>query len=237
MSLVFLEDLQDLVLAGRDALLDAAGVPLPEKTFAQAMTGGARGGKMTTLPDNVLRDIRKQYDSQFKSAEYYEKELAALDRDMASGEIDIKQFESMGMTPQDLRQSLQENLNRVNSGIDAGETNMYSAGRDAHLTLGNVGVYQAKDGSVLIKDKWKVDNPEDRIDTDIIGSPAAQRGPSTGPNQFQFGLVKDPVIRDLQEGGPMATQAYDLAEKLGTYRDIPIEVRLTKEEWEALKSN
>ena len=229
--------IEDLLLTARDAALDAAGVPLPEKTFAQAMTGGARGGKMTSLPDNVRRDIRKAYDRQFKSAEHYEKELAALDRDIASGEINTQQFESMGMTPQDYRAGVQAKLDQVKSGIDAGNTDMYGASRDAHLTLGNVGVYQAKDGSVLIKDKWKVDNPDDRIDTDIAGSPVTQRGPNNAAAQYQFGFVKEPVIRDLQEGGPMATQAYDLAEKLGTYRDIPIEVRLSKKEWDALKSN
>ena len=227
--------LEDMVLTARDAVLDAADVPLPEKTFVQAMTGGARGGKMTTLPNNVLRDIRQAYDRQFKPAEAYEKELAALDRGIASGDIDPKKFNDMGLTIDEYRQGVQAKLDQVKSGINAGNTDMYGAGRDAHLTLGNVGVYQAKDGSVLIKDKWKVDNPDDRIDTDIAGSPVTKRGPSTEAAQYQMGFVKEPVIRDLQEGGPMATKAYDLAEKLGTYRDIPIEVRLTKEQWEALK--
>jgi hypothetical protein len=72
-----------------------------------------------------------------------------------------------------------------------------------------VGVYFDKAGNVLIKDKWKVDNQERR---------------------------DDGVIEDLVEGGLPATMIHDASRALGLYEEIPIEVRVPRNEWEAIRT-
>ena len=90
-----------------------------------------------------------------------------------------------------------------------GFMSLYGSGNvEANLGLGTVGVYFDKDGNVLIKDKWKVDKPK-------------------GKQKF---------YNDLTEGGQLASDIHNAALDLGTYKDIPIEVRLTKQEWERLQA-
>ena len=90
-----------------------------------------------------------------------------------------------------------------------GQLSLYGSGSvEANLGLGNVGVYFDKDGNVLIKDKWKVDKPN-------------------GKQKF---------YKDLTEGGQLASDIRNAAVDLGTYKDIPIEVKLTKQEWERLQA-
>ena len=90
-----------------------------------------------------------------------------------------------------------------------GQLSLYGSGNiEANLGLGTVGVYFDKDGNVLIKDKWKVDKPK-------------------GKQKF---------YNDLTEGGQLASDIHNAALDLGTYKDIPIEVRLTKQEWERLQA-
>ena len=84
---------------------------------------------------------------------------------------------------------------------------MYGSSRDAHLGLGTVQVHRNPDGTVRITDIWDVDNPERRLPDGRIG--------------------------DLAEGGRKATQVFDIANSLGTYRPMPIDIRLTADQWAA----
>ena len=56
-----------------------------------------------------------------------------------------------------------------------------------------------------ITDVWDVDNPERRL--------------------------PDGRIADLAEGGRKATQVFDIATSLGTYRPMPIDIQLTADQW------
>ena len=60
-------------------------------------------------------------------------------------------------------------------------------------------------GTVRITDVWDVDNPERRL--------------------------PDGRIADLAEGGRKATQVFDIATSLGTYRPMPIDIQLTADQW------
>ena len=82
----------------------------------------------------------------------------------------------------------------------------------AGTSLGTVGLYFDQQGNAVIKDDWKVDNPDKRVQ--ILGG--------------------KPLIKDLVEGGELATDIHDMARLFGTYRNMPIEVKLTKEQWEAI---
>lgn len=108
--------------------------------------------------------------------------------------------------PDSVLRTIKQRQNRV-GGTSVG---LYNTGdQEAELGLGTIGFYRDQQGNVLIKDKWKVDNPDDR----------------TGSGN----------IRDLAEGGQLATQIHDASRALGTYREIPIEVRLSKDEWDAIQ--
>ena len=108
--------------------------------------------------------------------------------------------------PDNVLKTIKKRQNRVGEG----SIGLYNTGdKEAELGLGTIGFYQDQQGNVLIKDTWKVDNPDDR----------------TGRGN----------IRDLAEGGQLATQLHDAARALGSYREIPIEVRLTKDEWDAIQ--
>ena len=60
-----------------------------------------------------------------------------------------------------------------------------------------------------ITDIWDVDNPERRL--------------------------PDGNIFDLAEGGRKATQVFDIANSLGTYRPMPIDIQLTADQWAAAR--
>ena len=88
---------------------------------------------------------------------------------------------------------------------------MYGSSRDGHLGLGTVQVHRNPDGTVRITDVWDVDNPEKR---NAAG-----------------------LIYDLAEGGRKATQVFDAANSLGTYRPMPIDIQLTADQWAAAQRN
>ena len=46
------------------ALIDALKVPLPEKTFVQAHTGGAANGAITSLPRKVLKEVKRAWEQK-----------------------------------------------------------------------------------------------------------------------------------------------------------------------------
>ena len=86
---------------------------------------------------------------------------------------------------------------------------LYDSGRDVKLAYGNLSVIPQADGSVRVVDKFKVD-------PNLMGS---DRFDSVG---------------DLAEGGPGAAIAYNLAKRLGTFRDVDINVNVPKEQWEQI---
>lgn len=79
------------------------------------------------------------------------------------------------------------------------------------MAYGDLSVIPQDDGSVQIVDKFKVD-----------------------PNFF--GKDSFDEVGDLTEGGPGAAMAYNLARRLGTWRDIDINVNVPKEEWGQITS-
>ena len=96
-----------------------------------------------------------------------------------------------------------------------GEVWTYDSGDpETAMSLGRVGVYYDKQGNVLIKDNWKVDG-------------SGQIGRSLlDPNRMNY--------IDLAEGGRAASDFHDVARMLGLYKEIPIEVRLTKDQWNSV---
>ena len=98
---------------------------------------------------------------------------------------------------------------KYNEGGSDGNYNQ--AFRNYRNSIGSFGVYFDKQGNVVLKDVWKVDDPEEKswLNKDEPADIAGQEGKRTGGY-------------------------WNAADRLGTYREIPIEIRLTKEEWEAL---
>jgi hypothetical protein len=170
----------------RDDVLTKLGRPFHEQMFIKAHTGGVRG-------DGVVRELPVQTLSAIK---------AAVERDTderRSGLVDASLVTQTGENPA-------EDLDRRR----VGQVHLYDSDEPgARFGLGTVGVYFDKAGSVLIKDKWKVDNQERR---------------------------DDGVIEDLVEGGLPATMIHDASRALGLYEEIPIEVRVPRNEWEAIRT-
>jgi hypothetical protein len=174
----------------RDKGLEALKIPLPERTFAQAMTGGAANGGISTLPVSVLRDIKQAWANKPMRMAEMKSQLRLAEQRFARD-------------PSDANRTMRDAMKRFHDyGAKADTGNMvsgYSSGRDTRMTLGSFGVYFDKSGGVLIKDTWKVDSPA-----------------------------------DIHEGGASALKIYNAANRLGTYRPVPIEVRLTKAQWDKL---
>ena len=147
----------------RDKGLDALKLPLPERTFVQAHTGGAANGRITKLPDKVLREVKKAWELKPERARMRDEELA-----------DAKAFQRQvpGPGADERLRYAQANKNYYRATDES--PNMvdgYGGSRDLRMTLGNFGVYFDKQGNVLIKDTWKVDG-----DLDIVeGGPNALR--------------------------------------------------------------
>ena len=175
----------------RDKGLEALKVPLPEKTFVQAHTGGAANGAITSLPRNVLKEVKRVWEQKPERARMRDEDLA-----------DAKRFqrEVPGPGADERLRYAQANKNYYR--VTDQSPNMvdgYGGSRDLRMTLGNFGVYFDKKGNVVIKDTWKVDS-----DLDIV------------------------------EGGLNALRVHNAAKAVGSYRPMPIEIRLTKEEWDSL---
>lgn len=154
----------------RDAVLNTLNVPLPERLFTQAITGGVVGG-VRELPASVMQTIRSR-------TQLRDKHLNEENRWLKEKGRPIRQDSSVGL---------------------------YGGHRDAHLGLGSVGVWQKPGGNVVIRDRWKVDNPN---------------------TQTTSG-----VIPDLGEGGPIPSMIFRAAHSLGTYNPIDIEVVVPPEKW------
>ena len=203
-------------LKARDAALDAADRPFHQDLFIKAHTGGESGdGVLRELPENVLEQIKgAAADDKQITKDFYknlEGNLAAAKKklkDPNSSQID-KNFAKIFIehTYPDLKS---KTLESATSRSKEGSLSLYGMGVEGHLGLGSIGLYFDKDGNVLIKDKWKVDRED--------------------------GKNKEGVYKDLVEGGRLPTKIHDLARQLDTYRDIPIEVKLTKEEWEKINA-
>jgi len=197
----------------RDNIVDAYEPPLHKDLFIKAHTGGASGdGVVRELPTHILGVIKTQVKKQKFLAEYdsnpenAKKKQAAIMEQLKNPSLTIKQ-------KNELKNHLEYSKEAMKKGPPdtsrnkKGELALYGSGSaEANLGLGTIGVYFDKDGNVLIKDKWKVDKP--------------------------FGRTK--TYGDLGEGGQLASDIHNAALDLGIYKDIPIEVRLTKEEWERL---
>ena len=210
------------VLKARDFVLDLADRPFHEELFIKAHTGGVpEDGVLRQLPDDILRTVKRMAEKDRQNKEYLlngglENSIAAAEALIANPETATNEFEVdaahvfLGKVPK-LKQQAEDTSRSTD-----GSLSLYTSGnREAHLGLGTIGLYYDKDGNVLIKDKWKVDGSED-------GRPMTKDG-------------KPGLYGDLAEGGFLASDAHDLAKSLGTYKDIPIEIRLTKEEWDAIE--
>ena len=169
----------------RDKVLDKLGRPLHEQLFIKAHTGGMRD-------NGVVRELSPSTLSAVK---------ASVERDRVrrgKGFVDDALLQ-IGVDPR-------TDLGRRR----IGQVDLYSSDDPgARYGLGTVGVYFDEAGNALIKDTWKVDDPEKRRD--------------------------DGRIVDLSEGGLAATMIHDAARALGLYKEIPIEVRVPRSEWEAIK--
>lgn len=170
----------------RDAVLDKLGRPLHEQLFIKAHTGGVRGdGTVRTLPARTLSAVK-----------------AAVE-----GDTYLRRHPNSLVDEALLRRGV--NPKEDPSRRRFGQVGLYLSDEPgARYGLGTVGVYFDEAGNALIKDRWKVDNPEERY-----------RG----------------KIMDLVEGGVPATMIHDTARALGLYREIPIEVRVPRNEWEAIR--
>ena len=168
----------------RDNVLDKLGRPLHEQLFIKAHTGGMRdNGVVRELPPETLSAIK-----------------GAVQRDTALrkvGHVDDALLQR-GINP-----ATDLGRRRI------GQVHLYASDDPgAGYGLGTVGVYFDEAGNALIKDTWKVDEPELREDGKIV---------------------------DLREGGVPATMIHDAARALGLYKEIPIEVRVPRSEWEAIR--
>ena len=195
----------DIFKGGRDNLMDAVGIDYPEQLFIKSMTGGAAGdGTIRELPPEVLRDVRTQFDDQvFMSESDLKKEIAAAEQKPQPDLADA-------MALKNLKSMLERGQYEPEGPITETRSrpvSMYGSSRDAHLGLGTVQVHRNPDGTVRITDIWDVDNPEKRL--------------------------PDGNIFDLAEGGRKATQVFDIANSLGTYRPMPIDIQLTADQWAA----
>ena len=191
----------------RDKALDASGLPLHYRLFLQAHTGGAAGdGTLRELPQRTLRTIKQEFLKEQRWRDNFEDFRERARQDLNSDDPNKVAYAQNYLDKFDHTQARASDAGFS----EFGTISLYNSGDpEAHLGLGMIGLYQDSKGNVLIKDTWKVDNPDKR--------------------------KEDGRIYDLVEGGHVATQLHDAATRFGTYKDIPIEVRLTKEQWDAIE--
>ena len=98
---------------------------------------------------------------------------------------------------------------------EGGNLSLYGRGADLHLGLGNVQATKDDSGNVRVKDIWDVDHTpwEDE---------AIARG-------------EKPVMRDLIEGGPLASRIYHFARRLGTYEPINVDINIPSKKWKGIE--
>ena len=216
------ETVRDAALGVRDFVLDKADRPFHEEISIKAHTGGVGGdGVLRELPNSILRTIKRRVEYDTKSRE--RDKAKGLD-DLAASAQELLANPETAELPGEVQaaQYFLDNLDKEKARAEdtgrktQGKLSLYASGnKEAHLGLGTIGVYFDKNGGVTIKDKWKVDGSEQ-------GRPMNTDGTKS-------------LYADLAEGGDIASDAHDLAKQLGTYKDIPIEIKLTKEEWDAIK--
>lgn len=218
------DGLKDLGLGARDKILDLADRPFHEELFIKAHTGGVGGdGVLRELPDRILRAIKTRVKYDTKSREW-DKEKG-FDEAVARAKQVIENPETAEFPYQvQAAQVFLDNLDGQKAQAEdtgrktQGQLSLYNSGnKEAHLGLGTIGVYFDKNGNVTIKDNWKVDGSERGRPTKEDGTPMR--------------------YADLAEGGDIASDVHDLAKQLGTYKDIPIEIKLTKEQWDAIQAD
>jgi hypothetical protein len=199
------------MLKGRDTLLDKTGLPMPEKTFIRAMTGGLPGdGVMRQLPQDMLENIKFMTETERNKVNSNTKpgEKVFIDK-LEYMETWQKWWANGKKGPEpkviDFAKTVKTNQTDPRSKQYSG----YQQSRDLNLTLGTFNVYFDKQGNALIKDTWKVDIKQD------------------APMGFQA---------DIREGGNMSQAAFELARRARTYKPIPIEIKIPKEEWEKIRS-
>jgi len=173
----------------RDVVLNSPIVPEPERRFVQAMTGGIPGDVVTELPPEFLSYIKDAYLS---------KQALRDNNTEPYGELFSKFFPSKNP--------------------ESNQISTYGYGRDIQNSLGEVGLWRDKQGNVLIKDRWKVDNSS-----------------MSGPEGGEANLPTKRFYSDLGEGGAIASWLFNKAREAGTYRPFDYEVRIPAKEWDAIE--
>ena len=219
---------KNLLHGARDFALDKLNVPRPESLFIKALTGGGQvQTEMTPLelskikgayeykksfkPPNeeeILKDLKKEKEFQDSMA-------PILNPTKTETEISKLKAKLSEGTNSFKGKSLPEKAAIITNNILAAQrspvVSLYDSGRDMTMAYGNLSVIPQDDGSVQILDKFKVDSN-------------------------LFGKDSFDKVGDLSEGGPGAAMAYNLARRLGTWRDIDINVNVPKEEWRQMTS-
>ena len=191
----------DVFKGGRDKLMDAVGIDYPEQLFIKSMTGGAAG-------DGTIRELPPEVLRDVRTQ--FDRQLITregLESEIALGEKKPQPTLEDAFHLQNLKKVLERGEFEPEGPITETRSrpvSMYGSSRDAHLGLGTVQVHRNPDGTVRITDVWDVDNPEQRVGGKIM---------------------------DLTEGGRKATQVFDIANSLGTYRPMPIDIQLTADQW------
>lgn len=171
--------------AVRDVVLTPA--PPQVRSLVQAFTGGsASGGPFTELPSEVLPYVKTAVEGNWRPS---------------------------NVNPAN---SIQYNLYNSNYERELDQASQYSgdytmsdAYQAARNTLGSFGAIKTPEG-VLIKDKWKVDEPYEE--------------------------QKYSIYPDLQEGGKLATDLYRFARDTGLYKPLEYNVNIPYSEWDKIKS-
>ena len=211
---------RDAALSVRNAALEQADRPYHEELFIKAHTGGAKGdGVLREIPDRILRIVKQEVEDDTKRRQDF---LADGGKGMneltAAAQYALEN--STDQIHKDAAQNFLDNLDKGKAQAEdlgrktQGHLSLYGADKEATYSLGTIGVYFDQAGNVTIKDKWKVDG--------------SKQGRSDKPDGRKYRYA------DLAEGGDIASDVHDWAKMLGLYKEIPIEVKLTKEEWEAI---
>ena len=210
---------KNLLHGARDFALDKLNVPRPESLFIKALTGG--GQVQTEMTPLELAKIKGAYDqkqslkppNEEQILEHLKKQNEWLKKNKKPI-LSLKNSLVEGPTGLEIK-SLPEKAAIMANDILATLRNpvvsLYDSGRNMKMAYGNLSVMPQDDGSVQIVDKFKVD-----------------------PNLFAKDSFDE--VGDLTEGGPGAAMAYNLARRLGTWRDIDINVNVPKEEWGQITS-
>ena len=227
----------------RDAVLNKLKIPIHAKRFAQALTGGVEGGKITTLPSEHLPYVKHNlHQRNLQQAAY----AAAKERVKINPEARTKtQFQSIHdpesgytyfpgiendpnytevqvpMTAKDLATETYRNFTgRVPDSAHWEGTNTSFYGNtpnELEMNLGHARVKEDDKGGVRIRDTWQVDKKIYEGQTDYKPWVSAAQP-------------------DLVEGGWLAARLYDAANALGTLEKIEQDIYVPPEIWQKIKS-